>query len=368
VINVGVLSRPNRRNNSGDILLPAGEGSYTITGFNATSTLAVTMPLDTGSYTITGADVTFVRAVTPCFTANVLDLISANPKAAYSSRKLRAAYGGSALQVWRASDGHTQDIGFGADCSLDTTALLAFCAGTNCNISKWYDQSGNVNDLSAFAGTSNGQSIVVGGSLAATIGGRVANAPGSTYLRSGTGNLIGTTQGAVFVVANATSGGATVATASWWAVPAVVGMASSDNNGLALNFGFGQTGSNWNPPSFIPDRYVGDWLGAHTDMNCPVTYTFGTDAIFAFRWSTSDGTPTKGYVNGGTPVTDSNTTANAASVDLRVGTSGSSAGANFIGNIGEVLVFNVEPSLSDSNILGANQHTYWGAPWTTITL
>jgi hypothetical protein len=309
--------------------------------------------------------------VTPCMTANVLDLITAVPTAAYSSRKLKAAYGGFALQVWRQSDFATQDIGFGPDCSLDTPSLLSFCSGTNCNISKWYDQSGNGNDLSAFAGTSNGQRIVTVGVLAATIGtkSRVANvSPASTYLKSSTANLIGTTAGAVFVTANATSGGVTAATASWWTIPGLLGMASSDNNGLALNFGFGQSGGSWSPPSFIPTRYVGDWLGAHTDMNTPVTYTFGTDSIFAFRWNTTDTTKTKGYVNGGTPSIDSSAVANAASVDLRVGAPGNPQAASFVGNIGEVLVFNSEPSLADSNILGANQALYWGLTWNTITV
>jgi hypothetical protein len=68
-----------------------------------------------------------------------------NAAAAYSVRKLRAAYTGSAIRV-RRTDLTESDIGFTAAGNLDTTALLAF-TGTgaldNGFITTWYDQSGN---------------------------------------------------------------------------------------------------------------------------------------------------------------------------------------------------------------------------------
>lgn len=66
--------------------------------------------------------------------------------AAYSLRKLRTAYTGSAIRVRRASDNTEQIIGFDGLGNLDTTALTAFCAGTNGFITVWYDQSGNANN------------------------------------------------------------------------------------------------------------------------------------------------------------------------------------------------------------------------------
>lgn len=66
--------------------------------------------------------------------------------AAYSSRKLRTAYAGSALRVRRFSDNAEQDIGFSAGL-LDTAALVAFVSGGGGYVSKWYDQSGGGNDL-----------------------------------------------------------------------------------------------------------------------------------------------------------------------------------------------------------------------------
>ena len=66
--------------------------------------------------------------------------------AAYSLRKLRAAYTGSAIRVRRSSDNTEQNIGFTALGDLDTSALTTFCSGTNGFVTTWYDQSGNANN------------------------------------------------------------------------------------------------------------------------------------------------------------------------------------------------------------------------------
>ena len=65
--------------------------------------------------------------------------------AAYSVRKLRTAYTGSAIRVRRSSDNTEQDIGFSSG-NLDTTSLTTFCSGTNGFVTTWYDQSGNGNN------------------------------------------------------------------------------------------------------------------------------------------------------------------------------------------------------------------------------
>jgi hypothetical protein len=63
--------------------------------------------------------------------------------AAYSVRKLRTAYTGSAIRVRRSSDNTEQDIGFDSNGNLDTSSLTTFCSGTNGFVTTWYDQSGN---------------------------------------------------------------------------------------------------------------------------------------------------------------------------------------------------------------------------------
>jgi len=71
---------------------------------------------------------------------------------AYSFRKLRRVYAGPAIRLRRASDNAEADIGFlgftgftGAP--WDEAAAVAHCAATTCSLVGWYDQSGNVRDL-----------------------------------------------------------------------------------------------------------------------------------------------------------------------------------------------------------------------------
>jgi hypothetical protein len=61
---------------------------------------------------------------------------------AYSLRKLRTAYAGSAIRVRRSVDNAEQDIAFSGN-DLDTASLLTFCGAGNGFVTTWYDQSGN---------------------------------------------------------------------------------------------------------------------------------------------------------------------------------------------------------------------------------
>lgn len=64
---------------------------------------------------------------------------------AYSLRKLRTAYTGSAIRVRRSSDSASQDIGFTANGGLDTASVLSFIGDGTAFVSIIYDQSGNGN-------------------------------------------------------------------------------------------------------------------------------------------------------------------------------------------------------------------------------
>jgi hypothetical protein len=83
--------------------------------------------------------------------------------AAYSLRKLRTAYTGSAIRVRRASDNTEQDIAFVSNI-LDTSSLTSFCSGTNGFVTTWYDQSGNGYDATQSTGANQPQ-IVSSGSV-----------------------------------------------------------------------------------------------------------------------------------------------------------------------------------------------------------
>lgn len=72
----------------------------------------------------------------------LLDLYP-NAAAAYSLRKLRDLYTGSAIRIRRSSDNTEQDIGFDILGNLNTSALTTFCGSGNGFVTTWYDQSGN---------------------------------------------------------------------------------------------------------------------------------------------------------------------------------------------------------------------------------
>jgi len=65
--------------------------------------------------------------------------------AAYSVRQLSTS-ATSSMNIRRASDNTEQVIGFTANGDLDTGSIETFCAGTECYVDTWYDQSGNENN------------------------------------------------------------------------------------------------------------------------------------------------------------------------------------------------------------------------------
>jgi lysophospholipase L1-like esterase len=74
-----------------------------------------------------------------------LPTVSTAPQAVYGTTLLVSGYAGKCLQAQRASDNATQDIGF-VNGSIDMASAVAFAAGSELTVAKWYDQSGNGND------------------------------------------------------------------------------------------------------------------------------------------------------------------------------------------------------------------------------
>ena len=72
----------------------------------------------------------------------LLDQYGANITAAYSVRKLRTAYTGSAMRIRRHSDNVEQDIGFDSNGDLDTAAITSFVGANSASVVTWYEQSG----------------------------------------------------------------------------------------------------------------------------------------------------------------------------------------------------------------------------------
>ena len=79
----------------------------------------------------------------PFASANLLLDQYSGAAAAYSLRKLRTAYTGSAIRVRRSNDNAEQDIGFTSAGDLDTASLKTFVGANSGFVTTWYDQSGN---------------------------------------------------------------------------------------------------------------------------------------------------------------------------------------------------------------------------------
>src|SRR5215475_14161012 len=97
----------------------------------------------------------------------LLDLIGTAATTAFSTRKIRSAYAGSALRIRRSSDNAEQDIGFVSN-DLDTASMTTFVGANNGFVVTWYDQSGNGRDLTQ-ATAANQPQIVASGTVDTTI-------------------------------------------------------------------------------------------------------------------------------------------------------------------------------------------------------
>ena len=143
---------------------------------SATSSTYTLVTADVGqSITCTVTATNFVgsasansNTITPISAFSFLLDTYSGAAAAYSLRKLRSAYSGSAIRVRRSSDNAEQNIEF-VNNVLDTASLLSFCGAGNGFVTTWYDQSGNaVNATQSTA--ANQPQIVSSGSMITTNG------------------------------------------------------------------------------------------------------------------------------------------------------------------------------------------------------
>lgn len=106
------------------------------------------------------------------FSANLLLDTYSGATVAYSLRKLRSAYTGSAIRVRRSSDNAEQDIAFSGN-DLDTASLLTFCGAGNGFITTWYDQSTNANNSTQTTPTLQAQIVSSGNLILDAITGKI---------------------------------------------------------------------------------------------------------------------------------------------------------------------------------------------------
>ena len=129
-----------------------------------------------------------------------------NASAAYSLRALNSTYTGPAIEARKAvgSETFVQDIGFLYDGSLDTASLLSFAEGGDVFVAKWYDQSGEGNDIAQISQSAQPQ-IVSNGVVVTTSGNYAVDFTSSTkYLVNATLNN-STAIGSVFTLLKSAS-------------------------------------------------------------------------------------------------------------------------------------------------------------------
>lgn len=110
------------------------------------------------------------------FTAAANLLLDDYPSAsvAYSLRKLRTAYSGSAIRVRRSNDNAEQDIGFSGN-DLDTSSLTSFVGANNGFITTWYDQSGNANNATQATAANQAQIVASGTITTDPVSGKISS-------------------------------------------------------------------------------------------------------------------------------------------------------------------------------------------------
>src|SRR5690606_27850748 len=118
----------------------ASEG-WVITGLTATTSYDIKLKTvdDLGNKSAFSNEVTQATSGAGLLLDEVAGFIHA-----YSHRKLRNAYAGSAIRVRRSSDSATSDIGFASD-ELDESALTTFTGANDGFKDRFYDQAGSRN-------------------------------------------------------------------------------------------------------------------------------------------------------------------------------------------------------------------------------
>jgi hypothetical protein len=261
-------------------------------------------------------------------------LLDAYPNAytAYSFRKLREAYAGSAVRI-REDGGDTEaDIGFSGD-DFDTAAAATHIGANNGFIVTWYDQSGNgINITQATAGKQPAYATTMGSGNKPTAAFTTGSAHGLASAGSQTISTSVITVTAVYRFNTASAVNGTI-----WAF---------DDTGATdilaiLRTGGGATGC------------------YHNGFKGEATLSLDTDV---YATSICDGANHTMYHlgTGGTPVADTGSIASdAAGADgIFVGERGGNQ-SPIDGKISEIVVWTADHTASRTGI-EANTSSYWG--------
>jgi hypothetical protein len=291
----------------------------------------------------------------------LLDAIAPTTTLAFSTRQLRAAYGGSCLRIRRSSDNTEQDIGFNASDVLDTAALASFVGANDGFVTKWYDQSGNGFDFDQTVAV-NQPRLVLAGTVHTLNGNPAVRFDASVpFFLHRSGSL-----------SSILTGGQTAYTTF-----ATVNMVTIPSSSLTFNANmiWGDGGfANWEPlggggnPTY---KMLAQVVSGAANKNPLLPMSLNTTYL---GMSNLGGGNLSLYQNGGSPnqvacgAVDS-----SAATDLFFGCAYNSTFSHD-GYIMEFITFPVQLSSADSNkiangspiIGGGNMATYAGITWTNI--
>ncbi len=262
---------------------------------------------------------------------------SINANSAYSLRLLSTTYSGNAIQVRRSSDNTLQDIGFTSNGDLDTASLKTFVGSGSGFIATWYDQSGNVNNVTQPTVASQPR-IMLTGVVDRSHGIPAVYFNGSYYIYNSTSTTsfpMGNTDYTLSVLVNQTSFATYGCLVGSWANSHMLWFQSS------------------NPP------YIQMYHNTYGNFANSSTMPLSKTAISTFRYIYSQRTGTF-YTNGVTGVLGTGNTNNISNEGTIVLGAGSSGGWPLTGYIPEVICMSTTINDSIKGILESNQQTYYG--------
>ena len=259
--------------------------------------------------------------------AYVLDGIS-NVAAAYSLRKLRSAYAGSAVRVRRSSDSTEQDIGFDGSGEFDSAAFSSFVGGGTGFVKTWYDQSGNGRDLTQ-ATTANQPAITVSA---------VNSKPALTFDGSNDSLSYGgsITVGSALVLSNYT------ATSPFGTYAGLVTGPANNDVDIVFVASQGTTMFYESVTTLFRSNIRGSNGGAVTLSYSPLSTHKITSGVAVLTGASALGGIIVGY--------DRITTSRV-----------------WKGDVAELIIKSDLISNADHNAIGANMATRYGLSWTTVT-
>jgi hypothetical protein len=284
----------------------------------------------------------------------LLDLYP-NAAAAYSLRKLRTAYSGSAIRVRRSSDNAEQDIGF-VGSNLDTTALTTFCGAGNGFVTTWYDQSGNFRNATQASATFQPQ--IVSSGTVITVSGIGSPKPALSF--DGSNDCL-TVSGSQSYFKFIHDGGlATLLSVSRVLSNGQVGFLGN-NGATSSNFGFYHQSNLYAVAMVITRGFVGSF----SSLVLTPTNTIGASQYLLYNEIDADNfivaDRAKLYINNGSAYsnTANNTVSSAnATYDLQIGAMGNNA-VPLNGNHQEVVIYNSLNTLNRAGI-SSNINSYYG--------